>query len=57
MMDKHKIRKKPHKVKCLKCPYYLGIMKCVKSPCKECLLSNRKNHPFEEMIKSSNSNG
>jgi len=33
-------------IKCLKCPYNLGFIKCIVSPCPECLLSKRKKHPF-----------
>lgn len=35
-----------HGLKCLKCPYYLGKIKCVIDPCRECILSKRKKHPF-----------
>ena len=45
---------KPHKVlhglECLKCPYYLGFIKFVKSPCIECLLSHKKEHPFARIV-------
>lgn len=34
-------------LKCLKCPYYLGQIQCIVSPCRECVLSGRKSHPFE----------
>ena len=57
MMDKHKIRKKPHELKCLKCPYYLGIVKCVKSPCVECLLTQKKEHPFVVFLSDQGSSG
>ncbi len=33
--------------KCKTCPYKLGLIKCIKSPCPECLLSKRKTHPFD----------
>ena len=38
----------PDGIKCLKCPYYLGKIKCIVSPCEECILSGRKTHPFEQ---------
>gem|GEM_PF-3748927 len=41
----------PDGVKCLTCPYYLGHIKCLVNPCKECILNKRKKHPFENMIK------
>ena len=42
---------KPHKVlHGLKCPYYLGFIKFVKSPCIECLLSHKKEHPFARIV-------
>ena len=36
--------------KCKKCLYYLGIIKCVVSPCPECIASKRKNPPFAEPV-------
>ncbi len=36
------------KLKCLKCPYKLGIIKCPVSPCPQCLESKSKKHPFPE---------
>ena len=39
------------KSKCKTCPYHLGIIKCVKSPCIECELHNRKTHPFQNKDK------
>ena len=39
----------PDGKKCLKCPYYLGYIKCIVSPCKECILNKRKTHPYEGM--------
>ncbi|MBR3046163.1 MAG: hypothetical protein IKH27_12485 [Oscillospiraceae bacterium] len=36
----------PDGLKCLKCPYYLGQIKCIVSPCRECIMSKRKTHPF-----------
>ena len=34
--------------KCFSCPYHIGTIKCVKSPCPECLASKSKKHPFVE---------
>ncbi len=39
--------------KCLVCPYHLKLIKCVVSPCKECILSNRKTNPFTEKDRTS----
>lgn len=39
---------KMHALKCLKCPYYLGEVKCNVSPCPQCLESKSKKHPFPE---------
>ncbi len=33
--------------KCRTCPYYLGQIRCVVSPCRACIASGRKTHPFE----------
>lgn len=33
-------------LKCLTCPYKLGIIKCIKNPCIECRQSGQKTHPF-----------
>ena len=35
-----------HGLKCLRCPYYLGQIKCVTDPCIECVRENRMKHPF-----------
>lgn len=35
-------------IKCLKCPYKLGMVKCTRNPCPACRESGRKNHPFPE---------
>lgn len=32
--------------KCHTCPYALGKIKCIVSPCIECIISKRKRHPF-----------
>lgn len=32
--------------KCKTCPYALGTIKCVISPCRECILNRRKTNPF-----------
>ena len=34
------------KMKCLKCPYRLELVKCVRTPCIECMREGRKTHPF-----------
>lgn len=34
-------------VKCIKCPYKLGEVKCKTSPCPECIASGRKKPPFQ----------
>lgn len=34
--------------KCKSCPYHLGLIKCVKSPCPECRLSKSSRRPFPE---------
>ena len=39
-------KKKMHGIKCLKCPYYLGTIQCITDPCRECVESARKEHPF-----------
>lgn len=38
------------KLKCRKCPYKLGVIKCIKTPCPECRSSGGKIHPFSEPI-------
>ena len=35
-------------LKCLKCPYKLGLIRCVQNPCLECKASKSKKHPFPE---------
>lgn len=35
-------------LKCLKCPYKLGLIKCTSNPCPECKASKSKKHPFPE---------
>lgn len=35
-------------LKCLKCPYKLGLIKCVTDPCLECKESKSKKPPFPE---------
>ncbi len=39
----------PDGIKCIKCPYYLGQIKCIVSPCKECISSGRITHPFDSL--------
>ncbi|MCQ2465329.1 MAG: hypothetical protein MJ095_07080 [Oscillospiraceae bacterium] len=29
-------------MKCVSCPYYLGIVKCANAPCEECIRSQMK---------------
>ena len=48
-MSKVKIPK--HMSKCKECPYKLGLIKCVKSPCPDCIASGEKTDPFKSMIK------
>lgn len=45
-------KKKLHGIKCLKCPYYLGKIKCLKDPCQECMKRKNKKHPFSDQIKA-----
>lgn len=40
-----------YKEKCKTCPYHLGFIKCIVSPCKECLFLNLKCNPFENKDK------
>lgn len=42
------IGRKKLMLKCLKCPYKLGLVKCIKSPCPECKASKSKRPPFPE---------
>ena len=35
-----------HALKCVKCPYRLGKIKCIQNPCIECMGQKRKTHPF-----------
>ncbi len=35
-------------LKCLKCPYKLGLIKCMTDPCPECKASKSKKPPFPE---------
>ena len=35
-------------LKCLKCPYCLGTIKCVTNPCPQCKASKSKKPPFSE---------
>lgn len=36
-----------NKTKCLTCPYKLGKVKCIVSPCRKCIDSGRKDNPFD----------
>ena len=36
-------------LKCIRCPYHLGLIKCVRDPCRECMESKRKTHPFQHV--------
>lgn len=47
MNAKQNFVKKPHGLKCLKCPYYLGLIKCIVNPCIDCVLTGQKTSPFE----------
>lgn len=49
-MKSSRLKPKLFGIKCMKCPYYLGIIKCIISPCTECILLKRKKHPFTEML-------
>ena len=40
--------------KCLTCAYYHGLIICIKSPCRECILNKRKVAPFPIIRKTSN---
>ena len=48
-MTKVKIPK--HMRKCKECPYKLGLIKCVTSPCPDCIASGEKTNPFGSIIK------
>lgn len=39
-------------LKCMKCPYHLGIIKCPVSPCPVCKASGRKINPFSQVKKA-----
>lgn len=39
-----------HAIKCIKCPYRLGTIKCVLNPCIECLAKKLKTHPFQTPV-------
>ena len=41
-------------LKCIRCPYHLGYIKCVRDPCIECMQSGRKTHPFGNFKAKSN---
>lgn len=47
MFRERKVKHPPDGMKCIKCPYYLGQIKCIVSPCKECISNGRKTHPYE----------
>lgn len=36
--------------KCLLCPYHLGIVKCMISPCGRCMKQKNAKHPFLESV-------
>ena len=36
-------------IKCLKCPYKLGLVKCLIDPCPQCKESKCKKPPFPEV--------
>ncbi len=37
--------------KCMTCPYKLGLIKCLRDPCIDCVMNNRKEHPFGFLTK------
>ncbi len=37
------------KTKCKTCPYQLGMIKCVVSPCTSCMDNKSKTHPFSSL--------
>ena len=41
-----KLKKIPGYKKCKTCPYALGKIKCIVCPCIDCIMSQRKSHPF-----------
>jgi len=34
--------------RCLKCPYHLEYVKCIKDPCPDCGYNGKDKHPFPE---------
>ena len=36
-------------LKCMRCPYHQGKIKCVQNPCIECMQSKRITHPFQNV--------
>ena len=38
------------KLKCKKCPYKIGLIKCIENPCPECRKAGRKSPPFPEPV-------
>lgn len=44
----NKLKMKGHMPKCRDCPYNLGKIKCIVSPCPQCIENKSKKHPFPE---------
>ena len=38
-------------LKCKTCPYALGQVKCIISPCRECIRHKLKTHPFSGYVR------
>lgn len=55
MDKKNYIKPLPDGRKCLNCPYYLGYIKCIISPCRECIMNKRKTHPFANRFRDKQS--
>ncbi len=41
--------------KCKMCPYKLGIVKCIVSPCPKCMVSKKRTNPFSKKEEKNNS--
>ena len=46
--DRTVIKEMRDMMKCLTCPYRLGLIKCVTDPCPQCRTSKSRKHPFPE---------
>lgn len=40
------MKKSIRTIKCTTCPYYLGIVKCIVSPCSKCNIKKTGQVPF-----------